>query len=62
MLGADVAGGERGADHVPGQLVPGQEIFVFRAKAKGTTSVVFEYERPWEDEALKTMTYTFIID
>ncbi|MFC1944959.1 protease inhibitor I42 family protein [Chloroflexota bacterium] len=39
----------------------GKQVFLLRAVGAGTIDVVFKYQRPWEDEVLKSKTYTFNI-
>ncbi|MFC1935887.1 protease inhibitor I42 family protein [Chloroflexota bacterium] len=39
----------------------GEQVFVLRAVGAGTVDVMFTYKRPWEDEVLRSVTYTFNI-
>lgn len=36
---------------------PGIEIFTFKAIKNGQTCITFNYQRPWEDQPLKTKQY-----
>lgn len=42
---------------------PGQQIFLFDASRKGTSTVTFSYRRPWEhgQSAAKTITFTIVV-
>ena len=40
---------------------PGKEVFVFKALDSGSAQVNFSYMRPWENEPVKTETYTVTI-
>lgn len=43
---------------------PGTDVFVFKAIAKGTTSLHFKYIRPWQknEPARKEQTFKILID
>ncbi len=54
-----------GADAAPGTQPPGgpaEQVFVFRASARGKHVLTFRYKRPWESAVLRSTAITLLVE
>ena len=51
-----------GTEPPPPPGTPGQQVWVFRAQKKGTSTIYLEYSRPWEGGEKGEWTYTVTVN